>query len=77
MRFELPHRADGAFQRPVSPEDIEEIFRRALGRCTRVLAATELGSGMYNSTYRAEVAGQDQPLILRVAPAPEHQFASE
>lgn len=77
MRFETVARGDGAFQRPVTPQQIEDVFRRALGHGTRVLAARELGSGMYNSTFRVEVAGRQRALILRVAPAPRQQFASE
>lgn len=66
-----------AFQQPVTAEDIEAISLRAFGPSVRVTSAVELGGGMYNSTYRLTAEGLDRPVILRIAPAPERQFASE
>ncbi|MFG2454555.1 phosphotransferase family protein [Streptomyces sp. NPDC048512] len=66
-----------AFQQPVTGEDIQNIARRAFGDAAHVAAAVELGGGMYNTTYRITLDGVDEPVILRVAPAPERQFASE
>jgi aminoglycoside phosphotransferase (APT) family kinase protein len=55
--------------------DLQEICRRALGaEATRVV---ELGYGSYNSVYRVELAGRDEPVIVRVAPAEDEQFGSE
>jgi hypothetical protein len=41
-----------------------------------VKSAVELGVGMYNSTYRVEIA-RTEPVILRVVPEPDRQFRSE
>lgn len=66
-----------AFQQPVTAEDIQAIAVRAFGRGVRITSAVELGGGMYNTTYRLTADGLDRPVILRMAPAPERQFASE
>ncbi len=52
------------------------MCRRAFGSRVHVVSAVELGNGMYNSTYRVDI-GADRPVILRVAPEPDHQFSSE
>ena len=77
MDFESIPRAHDAFQRPVTAEDLEAIGRRAFGNTVRITAAVELGGGMYNTTYRITADGLEQPVILRIAPFPEHQFVSE
>ncbi|MEU1273578.1 aminoglycoside phosphotransferase family protein [Streptomyces sp. NPDC005799] len=77
MEFRPIPRASEAFQQPVTAEDIETITLRAFGRTVRVTSAVELGGGMYNNTYRLVADGLDGPVILRIAPAPERQFASE
>lgn len=51
----------------LSRVEIEAMCRRALGDDVTVDAATEIGVGTYNSTYRIEVSGRE-PVILRVAP---------
>ncbi|MBO2461455.1 aminoglycoside phosphotransferase family protein [Actinomadura sp. LCR2-06] len=51
-------------------------MRRVFGAGCQVTSAVELGAGMYNSTYRVQVAGAE-PVILRVAPEPGRQFRSE
>ncbi|WP_051834103.1 phosphotransferase family protein [Streptomyces sp. NRRL S-646] len=61
----------------MTPEEIETICRRAFGTNTKVTSATELGTGMYNTTYRVTVVGQERGVILRIAPEPERQFTSE
>jgi aminoglycoside phosphotransferase (APT) family kinase protein len=61
----------------VTAEQVAAIVRRAFGAGAEVSSAVELGSGMYNTTFRVEVVGQGRPVILRVAPAPARQFASE
>ncbi|MFD5814793.1 phosphotransferase family protein [Streptomyces sp. NPDC127038] len=66
-----------AFQQPVTGEDIQHIARRAFGKAARLASAVELGGGMYNTTYRINLDGAQESFILRVAPAPEIQFASE
>ncbi|MER7004119.1 hypothetical protein ABT297_13900 [Dactylosporangium sp. NPDC000555] len=43
----------------------------------QVSSAVELGAGMYNNTYRVQVRGRDQPVVLRVAPPAAKQFRSE
>lgn len=77
MEFRPITRAPGAFQQSVAPEEIEAICRRAFGTDTKVTSATELGTGMYNTTYRVTVEGQERTVILRIAPGPERQFTSE
>ncbi|MGW2892647.1 phosphotransferase family protein [Streptomyces griseoruber] len=77
MDFRPIPRAPEAFQQPVTAEDIEAIALRAFGRTVRVTSAVELGGGMYNNTYRLVAEGLDGPVILRIAPAPQRQFASE
>ncbi|MGW1289499.1 hypothetical protein ACWD4N_39075, partial [Streptomyces sp. NPDC002586] len=57
--------------------EIQAIGRRAFGPEAKVVSAVELGSGMYNNTYRLTVAGQERPVILRIAPEPVRQFRSE
>lgn len=42
-----------------------------------MFSATELGTGMYNTTLRVAVVGQERPVILRIAPEPGRQFTSE
>lgn len=37
----------------------------------------ELGGGRYNTTYRIDLAGQREPVVLRAASAPDRQFHSE
>ncbi|MET9313528.1 aminoglycoside phosphotransferase family protein [Kribbella sp. NPDC003505] len=41
------------------------------------MRAVELGFGAYNSVYRIELAGWDEAVVLRVAPADGAQFGSE
>jgi aminoglycoside phosphotransferase (APT) family kinase protein len=72
MRVQSVTRSPEAFQRSVSAEQIAAMSRRAFGRQTDVVSAVELGNGMYNNTYRIELAGR-APAILRVAPEPGRQ----
>ncbi|MFE9766369.1 hypothetical protein ACFYPC_17870 [Streptomyces sp. NPDC005808] len=58
----------------MSAKDIEAVCRRVFGEGAQVTAAVELGSGMYNNVYRLELAGQERPVILRVAPEEGQQF---
>ncbi|PZG20238.1 phosphotransferase family protein [Nonomuraea aridisoli] len=68
-------RDGGAFQQPVTSEHIRRICRRVLGR--DAVSAVELGWGSYNTTYRVTVEGLERPVVLRFAPEPARQFASE
>ncbi|MBK3643024.1 phosphotransferase [Streptomyces sp. MBT33] len=77
MDFRTITREPHAFQQPVTAEDIQAIGRRVYGDAARITSAEELGGGMYNTTYRLTVAGMDRPVVLRIAPAAERQFASE
>ena len=77
MDFRPVARAAGVFQQPLTAEQVQAVSRRAFGADVQVMSAVELGSGMYNTTYRLDLAGQERPVILRVAPAPERQFRSE
>lgn len=69
-------RGEGAFQQPLTADEVRAVMRRVFGAGCQVMSAVELGAGMYNSTYRVEIAGAE-PVILRVAPAPDRQFRSE
>ncbi|GAA3531299.1 hypothetical protein GCM10022222_12940 [Amycolatopsis ultiminotia] len=75
MDFHPQDRPAGAFQQPLTAPLVELLCRRSLGAGIRVLAATELGLGGYNTTYRVELA--DGPVILRVAPEPARQTRIE
>lgn len=77
MDFRSIERDAQAFQQSVTADEIQAICRRVFGSEARVVSAVELGAGMYNNTYRVTVAGQERPVILRVAPGPEKQFRSE
>ena len=76
MEFHPIERAPDAFQQSVTADQVVAMCRRAFGAGVEVLAATELGLGAYNSTYRVELAGR-RPVILRVAPEPARQFRIE
>lgn len=75
MDFRPLDRPAGAFQQPLTPEQIEAVTTRVCGPDVEVAAATELGWGGYNTTYRVELA--DGPVILRVAPEPARQTRVE
>ncbi|MGP4097800.1 phosphotransferase family protein [Nonomuraea sp. KM90] len=75
MDFQPIERPGEAFQQPVTARHLQEISRRVFGR--DALSAVELGLGMYNNTYKVTVAGQDRPVVMRFAPEPARQFASE
>lgn len=77
MDYQPIPRPPDAFQQPVTPEEIEVICRRTFGSGTQVTTAAELGGGMYNTTLRVHVSGEERPVILRVAPPPHKQFRSE
>ncbi|GAX58589.1 phosphotransferase family protein [Streptomyces olivochromogenes] len=77
MEYRPIPRMPEAFQQPVTADEIEAICRRIFGPHTAVLSATELGTGMYNTTFEVTVAGQERPMILRIAPEPGRQFTSE
>lgn len=70
-------RPPDAFQQPLTPDEIAVICRRTFGSGAQVTAAVELGGGMYNTTLRVHVTGEDRPVVLRVAPLPHKQFRSE
>lgn len=77
MDFRPITRTPGAFQCSVSAGEIQAMSERVFGSASRVVAAEELGGGMYNSTYRLTVEGQEHRVVLRVAPEPARQFRSE
>ncbi|MEV0595641.1 phosphotransferase family protein [Nonomuraea cavernae] len=76
MDFQSIQRATGAFQEPLTAEEIVAVCRRAFGPGTRVVSVVELGNGMYNTTYRINL-DEGRPVVLRVAPEPGRQFLSE
>ncbi|TDW81001.1 phosphotransferase family protein [Kribbella sp. VKM Ac-2566] len=75
MELQGVAREAGAFQRGLTAGEIEAICRRAFG--SRAVRAVELGYGGYNSVYRVDVAGRNDPVILRAAPQEAVQFGSE
>src|SRR5690242_17403934 len=75
VEFRAIERAAGAFQGGVGPADLAAMCRRAFGPAVGVTAAVELGGGMYNTTYRVELA--TGPVILRVGPEPHRQYRLE
>ncbi|MFI6689491.1 phosphotransferase family protein [Streptomyces sp. NPDC050485] len=77
MDFQPVVRASEAFQQSLTAEEIGKVCRRAFGVTSMPVSAVELGTGMYNNVYRVTVAGQERPVILRVAPEPARQFRSE
>jgi aminoglycoside phosphotransferase (APT) family kinase protein len=76
VRFQVIERAPDAAQRPLTPAQVDAIFRRAFGERTRVASAVELGDGTYNTTFRI-VLESGEEMILRAAPEPARQFRSE
>lgn len=76
MEFRPIDRPAEAFQQSVTADQVTAMCRRAFGAQARPTAATELGLGAYNSTYRVELDGR-RPVILRVAPEPARQFRIE
>ncbi|MEU7068495.1 hypothetical protein [Streptomyces sp. NPDC046161] len=77
MELHVSERPANAFQQSLTDHEIQAVARRAFGPRTEVLTATELGGGMYNSTYRLHLADREEPVVLRVAPEPDRQFRSE
>lgn len=76
MNFQTLERSPGAFQQPITFEQIQAMCEAAFGRETSAASAVELGLGSYNSTYRVDI-GAERPVILRVAPAPARQSRYE
>lgn len=76
MEFRQFERPTGAFQQPVPAEQVQMMCRRAFGSGVRILSAVELCGGMYNNTFRVELAA-GKPAILRVAPEPSRQSRIE
>ena len=65
-------RAADSFQQPVTAAEIRALCRRSLGADVLVTAATEIGVGTYNSTYRLDL-DRGAPVVLRIAPTPARQ----
>ncbi|WKX68677.1 phosphotransferase family protein [Streptomyces sp. XD-27] len=76
MSYRPIQRESGAFQQPVTEDEIDAMCRRAFGPGTEVVSAVELGDGYYNNTFRVEI-GARRPVILRVAPDPARQTRAE
>ncbi len=69
-------RAADSFQQPVTAAQIQALCRRSLGADVRVTAATEIGVGTYNSTYRLDLE-REAPVVLRIAPTPARQSPAD
>jgi aminoglycoside phosphotransferase (APT) family kinase protein len=69
-------RKPGAFQQPVTPQDVLGMSQRAFGQDTAVISARELIGGLYNSTYLVEIKEKGH-VILRVAPKADQQSRVE
>ena len=76
MEFRAVEREPGAFQRPVSQEQVLAMCRRAFGDQAQPVSVVEFGLGSYNNTYRVDL-GAGRPVILRVAPEPSRQSRAE
>jgi aminoglycoside phosphotransferase (APT) family kinase protein len=76
MEYSSIERQAGAFQQPVTPNDILAMSQRAFGQDTEVTSARELAGGLYNSTYLIEIKGRSC-VILRVAPEAHRQLKLE
>lgn len=76
MRYEPIDRPAGAFQENIAAPVLVQLCHRAFGSDSIVEAITELPWGTYNNAYRIQLSGRS-PVVLRVAPAPERQFAVE
>jgi aminoglycoside phosphotransferase (APT) family kinase protein len=76
MDLQEVERGPGAFQQPVTAEQVQAMCQRAFGGEVRAASAVELGLGTYNSAYRVDI-GTAGLVILRVAPAPARQFRAE
>jgi aminoglycoside phosphotransferase (APT) family kinase protein len=70
MEYTIIHRDPQAFQQAVPLAHIKAMCARAFGQGTPVDSVRELEGGQFNNAYLIELA-QRNPLILRVAPAPE------
>ncbi|MFC4113400.1 phosphotransferase family protein [Nonomuraea zeae] len=77
MDFQPIERPAHAFQQPVTAAQLQAVCHRVFGPGGRVSSATELGLGMYNTTFRVAVEGQERPVIIRFAPEPGRQLRSE
>ncbi|MFC9817827.1 phosphotransferase family protein [Streptomyces virginiae] len=77
MELHVIERTANAFQQGLTERQIQAVAERAFGPGAEVHSATELGGGMYNTTYRIDLAGREEPVVLRVAPEPARQFHSE
>jgi len=76
MDFSAVERQPGAFQRPVSPAQVDALLARTLGEGVPVARVVEIATGTYNNTYRVELADRE-PVVLRVAPAPSLQHRGD
>ncbi|MER8097888.1 phosphotransferase family protein [Streptomyces goshikiensis] len=77
MELHAIERTANAFQQGLTGLQIQAVAERAFGPGAEVRSATELGGGMYNTTYRIDLAGRAKPVVLRVALEPARQFHSE
>jgi aminoglycoside phosphotransferase (APT) family kinase protein len=76
VEYQTINRTEGAFQEPVTSDQLLAMCRRAFGSHVRVRSAQELGGGLYNSTFSVDI-GQERPVVLRIAPEPRKQWRSE
>ncbi|MFF5265301.1 phosphotransferase family protein [Actinomadura viridis] len=77
MRYTPIVRDSGAFQRPVTPEQVEMVIVRAFGPAARPSEAVELGGGLWNTTLRVDGGGFPGPVIVRFAPEGRVQTRTE
>ena len=70
MEYTIVQRDPQAFQQSVPFEHMQAMCQRAFGQGTPIDSVRELDGGQFNNTYLIELAERD-PMILRVAPAPE------
>ncbi len=76
MEYTTIQRLPDAFQQSITREQLIAICHHAFGKHIQINSAQELSGGLYNNTYLIHINAM-LPVILRVAPHPTRQFASD
>ncbi|MFE4205468.1 hypothetical protein ACFRSX_30960 [Streptomyces goshikiensis] len=68
MELHVIERSANASQQGLTERQILAVIRRAFGPSAEVRSARELSGGMYNTTYRIDLADREEPVVLRGPP---------